>query len=427
MKRKLALLAALAMCTSAVPITAAAEIDSPLIASYSAGISPAVLAALPKTAAELEAFIAANGNIFIFGKYMAYCNKVEEGDDYVVDMYQTGTAEIKEIYSYKVDSDTYNGSGIIQRYEVHIYEAVSAGPVKITFSHNMKSPEIIERSDTPDMEAVSEVSIDPKSLSVVEGASEFDVTNTLLLPRAKDTVKSSDIYKINDDLTIVRMRDSKEGYVTAELAEAIPGLPKFEDEFDEFIEKNGKVSVAGNYIIYCGMENASTGYKNFIEQEGTAEIEEVTSYDILDDNIDVFYIGGSTCVVYIYKPVSAGSVKVSFAKGAPWNLEKTKKIDETETFEIAEDMTVVKTSKALSVGDIDGNGIIDASDASSVLAAYAAVQSGGKSELDEKQLKAADVDGNDVVDASDASSILAYYSFVQTGGAAMTFEEFLNQ
>ena len=79
----------------------------------------------------------------------------------------------------------------------------------------------------------------------------------------------------------------------------------------------------------------------------------------------------------------------------------------------------------VSLGDLDGDGVIDASDASTVLAAYAAVQSGGDSGLDAAQTSAADVDGNGVVDASDASTILAYYAFVQTGSKDTSFEDFL--
>ena len=79
----------------------------------------------------------------------------------------------------------------------------------------------------------------------------------------------------------------------------------------------------------------------------------------------------------------------------------------------------------VSLGDLDGDGVIDASDASTVLAAYAAVQSGGDSGLDAAQTSAADVDGNGVVDASDASTILAYYAFVQTGSKDTSFADYL--
>lgn len=78
------------------------------------------------------------------------------------------------------------------------------------------------------------------------------------------------------------------------------------------------------------------------------------------------------------------------------------------------------------LGDIDDNGIIDALDASFVLSAYAAIQTGKEADLTNEQLKAADVDGNGVVNASDASTILAYYSSTQTGGK-LSFTEFISK
>ena len=84
----------------------------------------------------------------------------------------------------------------------------------------------------------------------------------------------------------------------------------------------------------------------------------------------------------------------------------------------------VRNGGSFTLGDVDESGIIDASDASDVLAAYAAVQTGGDSPLSENQKKAADVDGSTVIDASDASTILAFYTYAQTGGKK-SFEEYL--
>ena len=89
------------------------------------------------------------------------------------------------------------------------------------------------------------------------------------------------------------------------------------------------------------------------------------------------------------------------------------------------EITAVKKAEYL-LGDVDNDGTVDASDASAVLAAYAAVQTGSESPLNETQKKAADVDSSGQIDASDASTILAYYAFVQTGSAAIGISEFMN-
>ncbi len=68
------------------------------------------------------------------------------------------------------------------------------------------------------------------------------------------------------------------------------------------------------------------------------------------------------------------------------------------------------------LGDVNEDGSIDASDASKVLAEYAATATGKSSSLSENQKKAADVNADKAVDAVDASKILAYYASAATGG-----------
>lgn len=60
-------------------------------------------------------------------------------------------------------------------------------------------------------------------------------------------------------------------------------------------------------------------------------------------------------------------------------------------------------------GDVDGNGIIDARDASLVLTYYVSGESDRKALIDEKYLDNADYDGNGIINAIDASAILTYY------------------
>ncbi|MBP8594710.1 MAG: CHAP domain-containing protein [Ruminococcus sp.] len=69
-----------------------------------------------------------------------------------------------------------------------------------------------------------------------------------------------------------------------------------------------------------------------------------------------------------------------------------------------------------SYGDVDGDGTVDASDASLLLAEYAARQTNTANEIAEEASQYADIDGDGFVDATDASIVLQYYSYVQTGG-----------
>lgn len=66
-------------------------------------------------------------------------------------------------------------------------------------------------------------------------------------------------------------------------------------------------------------------------------------------------------------------------------------------------------------GDFDNNSVVDASDASAVLAEYAAVQTGAEPTKASLLVTAADVNGDGKLDSSDASLILEYYAAVSTG------------
>ena len=75
----------------------------------------------------------------------------------------------------------------------------------------------------------------------------------------------------------------------------------------------------------------------------------------------------------------------------------------------------VTTTPAYSIGDVNKNGIVDSSDASEVLLAYADLSTGGGS-ISEELKAIADINKDDMIDSSDASLILEYYSYVSTGG-----------
>lgn len=76
------------------------------------------------------------------------------------------------------------------------------------------------------------------------------------------------------------------------------------------------------------------------------------------------------------------------------------------------------------LGDVNGDGKVDSSDASLVLAEYAQLSTGKNSVLSETAAKLADLNKDGKIDSSDASMILAYYSHVSTGGKD-SIEDFL--
>ena len=98
----------------------------------------------------------------------------------------------------------------------------------------------------------------------------------------------------------------------------------------------------------------------------------------------------------------------------------------SKTFTLIPTKSAETPEKSLvSFGDVNNDGTIDSIDASSVLAHYAAVSTGGKSSFSAEQIKAADVNKDEKCDSIDASLILAYYAHTSTGGTG-TIEDYLS-
>lgn len=75
----------------------------------------------------------------------------------------------------------------------------------------------------------------------------------------------------------------------------------------------------------------------------------------------------------------------------------------------------IQVGEPSATGDVNQDSIINASDSSLVLSAYASFSSGQGYGLTENQLKLADVNHDGTVNASDASRILEYYANISSG------------
>ena len=87
------------------------------------------------------------------------------------------------------------------------------------------------------------------------------------------------------------------------------------------------------------------------------------------------------------------------------------------------------TADTVNFPDIDGDGIVNGSDATLVLNAYTKLLAGEDPELNESQLRAADADMDGKITASDAALVLAFYTDVSSGKYDNTpggWAEFLN-
>lgn len=77
------------------------------------------------------------------------------------------------------------------------------------------------------------------------------------------------------------------------------------------------------------------------------------------------------------------------------------------------------------LGDVNGDGMIDATDASYILTEYAFLSTTNKSAFTKQQKKAADVNNDGIIDAVDASAVLSFYSYLSTDGKINNIEEWL--
>ena len=91
--------------------------------------------------------------------------------------------------------------------------------------------------------------------------------------------------------------------------------------------------------------------------------------------------------------------------GNAWDMTASDKTSKTVTFHL----------NATVPGDVTGDGIVDAVDASTVLTAYAKSSAGQDIGLTANQQAIADVDNNKKIDANDATLLLSYYAYTSVG------------
>lgn len=86
-----------------------------------------------------------------------------------------------------------------------------------------------------------------------------------------------------------------------------------------------------------------------------------------------------------------------------------------------------RNSTEHTLGDVNFDGKIDASDSSCVLSYYASLATKKTISLTNQQKECADVNSDGTVDATDASAILYFYTYRSAGNAEITFEEWLHR
>ena len=84
-----------------------------------------------------------------------------------------------------------------------------------------------------------------------------------------------------------------------------------------------------------------------------------------------------------------------------------------------------RNADASTLGDVNGDGTVNAGDAAEVLIAAAAIGAGEAPDLSPAAKAAADVNSDGKIDASDATSILIYAAHVGAGETDVSILDFI--
>ena len=182
--------------------------------------------------------------------------------------------------------------------------------------------------------------------------------------------------------------------VTSELtlAEKVVGSWKF-DRFENTL---------GEVVDEFPNSMATIGFNKY----GTGSIDSVSEADGHQNSVMTWTVNGD--VIEMSLPGFAENEYIAFKLNDSGELISARS-DGTLIFERVKD--------AVDLGDANGDGSVDAKDASFILVAYAKASTGSEDGLTDTQREAADVNTDGKVDAKDASAILAYYAYLSTGGS----------
>lgn len=175
-------------------------------------------------------------------------------------------------------------------------------------------------------------------------------------------------------------------------------VPDCNTEFKDFIKKYGTASVHGEYIVYAPQIGYDFMSDYIMNQDGTADLEEVAAIDVLRGLKE--FMGDNTDTIFLYTPVSDGVVDVNWIVS-----EEYKGGDETgiytlsdvkRKYDIDEKGNITDITAELITGDLNGDSKFTIADAV-VLEGWLL----GKSSVALPDWKAADFCNDDNIDIFD--------------------------
>ena len=211
--------------------------------------------------------------------------------------------------------------------------------------------------------------------------------------------------------------------------------------------QKAEITENGTYTVSWTVDADGTGTEEFlivsIKPLGAADTFTKDTFEELAITVDSIKIDGEeadwtpndAALNYKYYEGGTGSTRIYLADG--WNINKG------ETLGIAQDLlTSIEVTFTISglyedggeepgseepaaaLGDVNGDGEVNAADASELLIAAAAIGAGDDSLLTEELLAVGDINKDGIVNASDAAAILQYAAELGAGNADAVITDF---
>lgn len=198
------------------------------------------------------------------------------------------------------------------------------------------------------------------------------------------------------------------------------------DLFTNRIDMNTRDELMEAYAFTKGLDNGYIKIKEQVTTTTSTTTTTTTTKPVTTTTTTTTTKPVTTTTTTTTKPVTTTTTTTT--KPITTTTTTTAPVTTTTPIVTTTEPTNTTAPQPITLGDVDLDKEINASDASAALRIYALYATGSDSEIaklySELQLKNADVDENGDINSSDASLILAFYAYESTGGT-MKFEEYL--
>ena len=202
---------------------------------------------------------------------------------------------------------------------------------------------------------------------------------------------------------------------------------KCEDQnikFNENAVENDTIAYASNHEFISSVD---TNYNTVNMTLKTPLLETGTKLEVTSENTDDYPIAYFNAD--INSEIPAGEYKIYFLTEPEDDSDQRftqihYRYDDgnSETFiPETQDLKII-VSEGNMLGDVNGDGKVNAVDASVISVEYALLSTDGISDFTDEQNKAGDADGDGKISAIDASYVASYYAYLSTGGTETNME-----